>query len=84
MMMRRAKSYSIIDHQLLHGGYLNRLGRESMVLYLFLALVGDRSGRSFYADVTITGILRLERQALHQARLELILVPVKTGERGAY
>jgi len=71
-MMRRAKSYSIIDHQFLHGGYLNRLSHEAMVLYLFLALVGDRCGRSFYADVTITLILRLEGQALHQARLELI------------
>ncbi len=71
-MMRWAKSYSIIDHQLLHGGYLHRLSHEAMVLYLFLALVGDISGRSFYADVTITLILRLEMQALHHARLELI------------
>ncbi len=71
-MMRRAKSYSIIDHQLLHGGYFNRISHESMILYLFLALVGDRSGRSFYADVTVRGILRLEGQALPEARLELI------------
>jgi len=53
-MMRQAKSYSIIDHYLLHGGYLHRLSHEAMVLYLFLALVGDKSGRSFYADATIT------------------------------
>jgi len=71
-MMRQAKSYSIIDHQLLHGGYLHRLSHEAMVLYLFLALVGDKSGRSFYADATITLILRLEMQVLHEARRELI------------
>lgn len=71
-MMRRAKSYSIIDHQLLHGGYLHRLSHEAMVLYLFLALVGDRSGRSFYADLTVTLILRLKGRDLYQARLELI------------
>ncbi len=71
-MMRRAKSYSIIDHQLLHGGYLNRLSHESMILYLFLAVVGDKNGRSFYADLTVMGILRLGVQALDEARLELI------------
>ncbi len=71
-MMRQAKSYSIIDHQLLHGGYLHRLSHEAMVLYLFLALVGDKSGRSFYADATITLILRLKMQDLHDARRELI------------
>jgi hypothetical protein len=71
-MMRRAKSYSIIDHQLLHGGYLNRLSHESMILYLFLAVVGDKDGGSFYADLTVMGILRLGVQALDEARLELI------------
>ncbi len=69
--MRHAKSYSIIDHQILHGGYLHRLSHEAMILYLFLVVVGDREGRSFYADTTIMEILRLDNTDLNNARLEL-------------
>jgi hypothetical protein len=70
--MRWAESYSIIDHQILHGGYLKRLSHESMVLYLFLVVVSDRQGRSFYSDRSVTEILRLTGQNLNQARNELI------------
>jgi hypothetical protein len=70
--MRWARSYSIIDHQILHGRYLHRLSHESMILYLFLVVVGDRQGRSFYSDQLITEILRLTVSALHHAREELI------------
>ncbi|OGP96081.1 MAG: hypothetical protein A2157_19010 [Deltaproteobacteria bacterium RBG_16_47_11] len=37
--MRWARSYSIIDHQILHGRYLHRLSHESISLYLFLVVV---------------------------------------------
>ena len=70
--MRWARSYSIIDHQILHGRYLHRLSHESIVLYLFLVVVGDRQGRSFYSDRSITEILRLSGPKLHHAREELI------------
>jgi hypothetical protein len=70
--MRWAKSYSIIDHEILHGGYLHRLSHESMVLYLFLVIVSDRDGRSFYGDRTIMEILRLSAKELNGARLQLI------------
>ena len=70
--MRWAQSYSIIDHQILHGRYLHRLTHEAMALYLFLVVVGDRQGQSFYADRSITEILRLSGPKLDQARKELI------------
>lgn len=70
--MRWAKSYSIVDHQLLHGRYLHRLSHEALVLYLFLVVVGDREGRSFYGDTTMAGILRLNDRELNSARLELL------------
>lgn len=69
--MRWAKSYSIIDHQILHGGYLYRLSHEAMILYLFLVVVGDREGGSFYSDTTIMDILRLNNTELNNVRLEL-------------
>jgi len=70
--MRWARSYSIVDHQILHGRYLHRLSHESMILYLFLVVVGDRQGRSFYSDRSITEMLRLSDPQLHHAREELI------------
>lgn len=69
--MRRAKSYSIVDHNLLHGGYLKRMCREGMALYLFLVVVGDRNGRSFYSDLSVMEILRLDDMELRHAREEL-------------
>src|SRR3989339_572441 len=70
--MRWARSYSIIDHQILHSRYLHRLSHESMILYLFLVVVGNPQGRSFYSDRSITEILRLSGPQLHHAREELI------------
>lgn len=69
--MRRAKSYSIVDHNLLHGGFLRRMSREGMALYLFLVVVGDRNGRSFYSDISVMEILRLDDMGLSHARAEL-------------
>jgi len=43
-----------------------------MILYLFLVVVGDRQGRSFYSDRSVTEILRLSVSALNHAREELI------------
>jgi hypothetical protein len=57
--MRWAKSYGIVDHQLLHGKYLHRMTLEGLSLYLFLVVVSDREGRSYYGDRTIQEILRL-------------------------
>lgn len=70
--MRWAKSYSIVDHQLLHGGYFQKLSRAALVLYLFLIVVGDKNGRSFYADATLGAILRFLPHQLPHARSELI------------
>jgi hypothetical protein len=70
--MRWAKSYSIVDHLLLHGGYLRRLSVSAMSLYLFLVVVGDRDGRSFYSEVNIMEILRLPEEELAAARLQLM------------
>lgn len=70
--MRRAKSYSIIDHQLFHGGFFQRLNHQALAMYLFLVVVGDRNGKSFYGDRTIMEILRLDGKAFAKARSQLI------------
>jgi hypothetical protein len=70
-MKRQAKSYSIVDHELLHGGYLSRLSHEAMVLYLFLTVVGDSTGKSFYSEKSVSRILRISSFNIIQARNEL-------------
>jgi hypothetical protein len=70
--MREARSYSMVDHELLHGGYLARLTHRAMALYLLLVVVGDREGRSFYSDSSLIALLRLETPELHRAREELV------------
>jgi hypothetical protein len=70
-MKRKAKSYSIVDHELLHRGYLARLGHQSLALYLFLVVVGDGEGRSFYAPSSIGKILRITAGELERAQAEL-------------
>jgi hypothetical protein len=72
VMRRAAKSYSIIDHEILHGGYLGRLSTEALALYLFLTVVGDGYGKSFYADFTVEMILRFNAVQLDLARKDLI------------
>jgi len=70
--MRRAKNYGIVDCQLLHGRYLHRMSHEAMALYLFLAVVSDREGRSYYGDRTIQEILRLNSVQYGDALSELL------------
>ena len=70
--MRCARSYSIVDHALYHGGYLHRLSHEALALYLFLVVVGDREGKSFHGEATVIEILRLTVAELGAARTALL------------
>lgn len=70
-MLRWAKSYGIVDHGLLHGRYLHRMSPVAMSLYLFLCVVANKEGRSFYAPVTIMDILRFNSGTFDKALVEL-------------
>jgi hypothetical protein len=71
-MKRQAKSYSIVDHYLLHGGYLSRLEHRSLILYLFLVVVGNSYGKSFYSARSVSKTLRMSVEEVSFARNELI------------
>ena len=66
-----ATGWSWIDRRFLHehGDYLSR---EAVLLYLFLAVVADKHGLSFYSDNTLSCRLRLALPALEKARQELL------------
>jgi hypothetical protein len=71
-MRRQAKSYSIVDHELLHGGYFRHLSHKALVLYLFLVVVGDAQGRSFYSVSSIGKILRMDGCEVYAITGELL------------
>lgn len=70
--MRWAQSYSIVDHALLHGGHFRRLSHQALSLYLFLVVVGDPDGKSYYGERTIGEVLRLDSDHFRCARRELV------------
>src|ERR1019366_9863416 len=47
-LRRIAESFAWIDHRLLRNGYLAVMTHQEQSLYLFLTLVADRHGVSFY------------------------------------
>jgi hypothetical protein len=48
------------------------LGRDAILLYLFLAAVSDKDGLSFWGDTKLAGRLKLEPSAVARAREELL------------
>jgi hypothetical protein len=72
-----------VDHELLHGKYLHRLSHEALSFYLFLVVVGDCEGKSFYGERSISGILRLSAEQFSRARQELITMGLIIS-RGPY
>jgi len=51
--------FSFIPHRFVLDGFLATLGQKELLLYLFLVLVSDRNGLSFYSYDTICTLLEL-------------------------
>lgn len=65
-------SFSWIDHRILTDGFLNAMTSHEILLYLFLLLVGDKNGVSFYSYDKICQLLKIELDDYIQARNLLI------------
>ena len=66
------RSFAWIDHRLLRSGYLAAMTHQDQSLYLFLALVADRNGVSFYRKEKICDQLGLDFGQFEVARDRLI------------
>ena len=66
-----ATGWSWVDRRFVRE-HAERLSREAVVLYFFLAAVADKHGLSFYSDGTLATLLRMTLPALVQARDELL------------
>lgn len=51
--------FSFIPHRFVFDGFLAALGQNELLLYLFLVLVSDRNGLSFYSYDNICTLLEL-------------------------
>ena len=50
-------SFAFIEHRFLRDGFWSSLDRQELLLYLFLVMVGDRRGISFYCYDRICNLL---------------------------
>ena len=62
------RSFSWIDHRLIRDGHLLRLRQSEILLYFFLALVGDHQGLSYYSLRSISRHLKLPPEEIERAR----------------
>ena len=64
--------FSFIPHRFLIDGFLASLDQKQLLLYLFLVLVSDRHGLSFYSYDAICSLLQFSLDAYIEARDGLI------------
>jgi hypothetical protein len=64
--------FSFIPHRFLTDGFLASLKQKEILLYLFLVLVSDRHGLSFYSYDAICALLQLSLDEYIEARNGLI------------
>jgi hypothetical protein len=69
---RITRSFAWVDHRLLRSGFLQVMTHQDQSLYLFLNLVADRNGVSFYRKEKVCDLLDLDFGQFEVARDRLI------------
>ncbi|MHC4103886.1 MAG: helix-turn-helix domain-containing protein [Planctomycetota bacterium] len=64
--------FSFIPHRFVLDGFLAALGQKELLLYLFLVVVSDRNGVSFYSYDSICTLLELSLDQYLASRDSLI------------
>ena len=64
--------FSFIPHRFVLDGFLAALSQKELLLYLFLVLVSDRNGLSFYSYDSICTLLELSFDEYIESRNSLI------------
>ena len=64
--------FSYIPHRFITDGYLESLNQKELLLYLFLVLVSDRNGLSYYSYDRICTTLEMDIEEYILARDSLI------------
>jgi len=69
---RIQQSFAWIDHRLIRDGYLQVMTHEDLALYVFLILVADCNGVSFYRKEKICDLTSLDFNQFEIARDRLL------------
>lgn len=64
--------FSFIPHRFVTDGFLDCLSQKELLLYLFLVMVSDRHGLSFYAYDAICSLLQITADQYIEVRNGLI------------
>jgi len=64
--------FSFIPHRFVTDGFLASLNKQELLLYLFLVIVSDRFGLSFYSYDSICSLLQMRIEQYIEARDSLI------------
>ena len=64
--------FSFVPHRFVTDGFLTVLGQKEILLYLFLIIVSDRNGLSFYSYDAICTLLQITIDEYIEARNALI------------
>lgn len=81
---RVPRPFSGVDQRLVRDSYIPRCSTQALALYWVLITVADAQGLSYYSDNTLTQWLSLERDALHQARQQLLHLGLIAFEKPLY
>jgi hypothetical protein len=65
-------TFSFIPHRFFSGGFWGSLERHELLLYLFLVMVSDKDGLSFYGTKKICSLLHLSNADYLDARDRLL------------
>jgi hypothetical protein len=68
---RIASGFGWVDHRLVRDHYLERCSHGALALYLFLVVVSDGDGVSWWSERSLSARLGMEADRLRQARAEL-------------
>ena len=66
------EQFSWLDHRLVSDHLIDTCSHQAAALYLFLVVVGDSKGLSYYSDASLMRRLGMTEHMLDAARRELI------------
>jgi hypothetical protein len=66
------EQFSWLDHRLVSDHHIDACSHQAAALYLFLVIVGDSKGLSYYSDASLMRRLGMAEPLLDGARRELI------------
>ena len=66
------EQFSWLDHRLVSDHHIDTCSHQAAALYLFLVIVGDSKGLSYYSDASLMRRLGMTEPLLDGARRELI------------